>query len=116
MSDHYRSKDAATQAAKATLARMKTKGWRVRVHENMGWYWSLLNGPVMVTNSLVHNRFYAMVSPDVKCGGSGLSAWTDTSGTFTDPNAAVDDAVKRAKQYVNGLLLAANWMDGRKTK
>ncbi len=100
--DSSKAKAEATKKAKALLKRMKTKGWKARVHENMGWHYSILNGGLVVHTSYWKNKYSysAMLGSDP---GSGDGVWTRYPGrNFTDPNKAVQDCVEHARQILDG--------------
>lgn len=87
---------AAHKAADNCRAKLKMpQHWTVVVHENLGWHWKLVNGPIMLYGSPTgKSEYWAMVSSDIKdpAGGSGL--WTERGApTFSDPNKAVEAAV-----------------------
>ena len=42
------NKQEAEERGQALLKRMKGKGWKLRVHENIGWHYNVWNGPAAV--------------------------------------------------------------------
>lgn len=97
--------NATVKAANAALKRMKTKGWTVRVHENLGWYWSLEHesGLLSVSGGQLPYRdnpaknFHAMLSQSGSGGCDTL--WYDQQ-QFDDPNTAVAHRLKLANVIV----------------
>jgi len=100
-----RDRKRAIAEAREVRAKMKTKGWRVRVFENLGWHWNLFNGYITlsgdgcgVTKSV---KYSAMMADSLPPGGSP-NFWYPGPGKgyFKDPNKAVDYVFKSAKQFV----------------
>ena len=48
------------------------------------------------------------------CGG-GLATWTETDAFFEDPNEAVYAQMKRAEEYVTGLMTVVKNVKARVT-
>lgn len=63
------------------------RGWKVRVWENMGWHWSVFNGPVSV-----YSGYWAMISSDIHNATYGSGAWSVDTVYRNDPRAAVAHA------------------------
>jgi hypothetical protein len=97
---------AAVKAAEACLKRMTTKGWKVRVHDNLGWFWCLEHESGLLTVSggqLPYGQnpkkgFHAMLS-STKDSGACDTAWYDTEH-FDDPNEAVTHRLQLAASYI----------------
>jgi len=87
--------DAEVRAL-ALKKKMKGKGWKTRVWENMGWFFEVKNGPITVIGE--EGSYFAMVGRD----GSGNGCWTCGScENFKDPNRAVAVAVKHARKQLD---------------
>lgn len=101
-----KTREQAARLGKALLKRMKGKGWRLSVWENLGWWYCVRNAPLVVHPVDVlkgPEKFFCMVSGDVRVAGGGLSVWTDNFYSV-DPNKAVRHAVKLARVYTDGLI------------
>ena len=100
--DSSKTKAEARQKATAFLAKMKTKGWKIRVHENMGWHYSLLNGGLSIHADKHKGKYtyHCMLGTDP---GSGDAIWTARGeGYYPDPNKAVKFAVEYARKVIDG--------------
>lgn len=95
------TKQQATRAANALLRRMRTKGWRIFVHENLGWHYCVENadGHITVNPHAAgkSGKFYCMMSAG-KYPHTGNVSW-GTHQYFKDPNAAVSVTLALAKAY-----------------
>jgi len=91
------SKIDAEVRALALKKKMKGKGWKTRVWENMGWFFEVKNGPITVIGD--EGNYFAMVGLD----GSGNGCWTcgGYPDKFADPNRAVAVAVKHARKQLD---------------
>lgn len=98
------AKERAWAIKKGTqlLNRMEGKGWRLRVHENLGWHYRVTSGPLYVGEN-GDGTCWAMVSDDPKTAGSGLGMWTTKDIRTKDPNKAARAALKAAKVVVDRL-------------
>lgn len=100
MSGLNRRSDAEREA-RNLVAKLKGKGWKPRVWENIGWHFKAMSGPVQVYPSAVgDDRFWCMVGsqPDDNMGGAGF--WTPQRlRVFKDPNRAVKDAMKHVYEF-----------------
>lgn len=91
----------AHEEAKKTIATLKTKGWKAKVWENIGWHWALTN--TICGISLHANRY----NPDKKWHFSTLassvtgSSHGDMDINFvqgeTDPNRAIAKQIKQVR-------------------
>ncbi len=90
--------DQAVKHAKQTLRRMKTRGWEVRVWENLGWHYMLTNKLCGLSLHLNYNKtgYWCMMAghdaKNVTCG----DAYFDVTQSFKDPNQAVEAMFKIA--------------------
>lgn len=96
---------------------MKTKGWKIHVHENLGWFWQLTHEAGLITvaggqpnyRENPNTRFHAMLSSS---GHGGCdSAWCDDK-RFNDPNKAVSHRLKLAKAHITNLQRSIEGISG----
>lgn len=103
---------SALKAAKDCSAMMKTKGWKIRVYENMGWYWELFHKSGLLTvaggqlpyKQNPNSNFHAMLSCS---GGGGCDPMFFDRKRFSDPNMAVSHRLNIARKSIarlQGLL------------
>lgn len=94
-------KNDAEREARNLVAKLRGRGWRSQVWENMGWHYKAVSGPVQVYPSWDGERFWCMVNsePNKSTGGAGF--WTpQTTRNFKDPNRAVKDAMRYVYEFV----------------
>ena len=108
------NKKEATERGTRLLKRMKGKGWKLRVYENMGWWYTVYNGPITVCEH-TPGRFSTLmlekVPSDTFCGGVGSHLWYSETRTFKDPNRAVKYQVKLARKRANVILDAVEYVE-----
>lgn len=104
---HERTKAEATAKAKALLKRMTTKGWKIRVHENMGWHYNLINGPVNLYEYVLEigkPHYSCLIGTENGGCGVGLALWTEEKAfkhpSSKDPNKCVARAVSFAHSVI----------------
>jgi hypothetical protein len=105
----FKTKEEATLRAKAVLRKMKTKGWKIRVHENLGWHFSLQNKTLNLSEHADTDgkHYYScLISPEPG-GVCGLSLWTDPRWAIPlasrNPNTCVDASLGYAFHAVQRL-------------
>ena len=101
----FKTKDKATAAALALQKRMTSKGWQIDVWENIGWHYSLYNGPIALHPGF-NDRYFTLMSEQLPAPGqrpSGSIHWSQRP-FFRDPNKAVRDQVKAARAYLDSRL------------
>lgn len=100
----FKTKAEAEQDARKTLARMETRGWKIKLDRNelTGWWYFLQNGPLSVHYSIVKGRYFCMLARDSKYAGSGLSLW-HVKNTSRNPNKSILLAVRAARKVVDQL-------------
>jgi hypothetical protein len=91
--------DKAFSEARTTLAKMKTRGWKIRVWENMGWHWSLTNALCGMSLHTTHDvrglTFWGMMADgDCKNAQHGSCGFQSCSHNSKDPNKAVTQLFK----------------------
>lgn len=99
------TKREAREIAKKTLARMKTKGWKLYTWKNPGqnsnWHPALrnMNLFLMIQSGIFDKPgFYCLLASE-NPGCAGEQYWTDTR-SFNEPNDAVKFQLKLAKAFV----------------
>lgn len=108
--------DMAHREANATLRKLKTRGWEVRVWENIGWHWQLTNRLCGMSLSPFHIRKGQLITAtrrarksftefgcmmhdgDVKNESAGSMQFSHFK-YFKDPNTAVAEMFKEASAW-----------------
>ena len=100
--DSSKTKEEAIKKAKLLVSKMKSKGWKTEVWENLGWHYSISKG-LLCVNGVKYNdgkcKYYALLSGG-DYPGTGECYWGD-SRCFKDPNDAVTAVMKSAEDFVN---------------
>lgn len=96
-------KDDAEREARNLIAKLKGKGWKPVVFENIGWHYRAKSGPVQVYPSVVDDgKYWCMVGSDPKDNAGGAGFWTpQRTRTFKDPNRAVRDAMQHVYAFAD---------------
>lgn len=93
-------REDAERNAQNLVARLRGKGWKPVVFENMGWHWRAVSGPVQVYPSSVGDTFWCMVGSEPKRCVGGAAFWTPRrTRCFKDPNRAVKDAMRHVYDF-----------------
>lgn len=92
------TKETATANAKILKAKMKTKGWKIRVWENFGWNYSIQNGYMGVSPCFSSGKYFAMLATEI--GGAGVPTYWHDPKVYRDPNKAVKQQLARAQTFV----------------
>lgn len=87
----------ATRKAKALLSKMKTKGWKIRVWENIGWHHAIYCGYLSIHEFA--GKYNAMLSDDTF---AGTPIYWSHGNFYKDPNKAVTMVMKAAEKFVKG--------------
>jgi hypothetical protein len=92
------TKEQATSRGKILLKKMKGGPWRLRVWENLGWHYSVdcAEGALSVSD---YGGEYSAMLANVGCSHSGSYDWIDPR-RYRDPNIAVRNQLRLAKQFV----------------
>jgi hypothetical protein len=102
----YSSKAAAQKRAEQLRKQMQGKGWKIRVHENMGWHFNLRLGPVQLHEESMNGKkwYFCLIGTDLVSSG-GLAMWTDSEAhqraSSKDPNKCVQHAIEFARAIIN---------------
>lgn len=107
----YNSKLEAETAANDCLKLMKTKGWKICVHENLGWHWCLehVGGHICLYQSsfaAAGSGYYTLMS-DGETAHSGCLNW-HSENHFNDPNKAVEHQLQIAREFAQK---TTKWVD-----
>ena len=95
----FQTQNQAKVAAEKTLAKLKKpKGWKIVLHENLGWHCNLIKGGLKLyvrPNGASHAlpkrypyRYFTLFSHDAGVGGETF--WCPRHSDFKDPNAAIE--------------------------
>lgn len=95
------TKEQATRRGKAMLRKMKTKGWKIRVHENIGWHYTLVCGSIMLNQESDCGLFYILCD-DWEPPMGGRPDWL-VRKHFKDPNQAVENQMIAMQCHVQRL-------------
>lgn len=91
--------DAINALAAKVLGSVKTKGWRIEVCENLGWFWCLKNDLCGLSLHYAPGRhshkFYCLLAgkDEYNCSHGDASF---ELGAYEDPNEAINESVKIA--------------------
>lgn len=97
------SKEQAYRRGRALLKRMKGKGWKLYVHENLGWFYSVYNGNLSVSPGYDNKPPYSCLLSDTdKYRFIGSYIWIDPYHS-KDPNKVVEHQLRTARTEVNKL-------------
>jgi hypothetical protein len=77
---------------------MKTKGWTITVHQNIGWYYGLDNGNLHLWEGY-NEEFHCLLSSG-RYKNAGEMYWSTNGESFANPNDAVDNQLKIANEFV----------------
>jgi hypothetical protein len=97
----YETRDGAMVAVLLMQRRLKTGGWKIRVHENLGWHCELKRGGLTLWESSKTGRrstYSCLLGvPPGDMGGHGF--WVDRKRHY-DPNKAVESQLQVAQAFV----------------
>jgi hypothetical protein len=105
----YKTKKAATEAGKTELmSKLKGKGWKLRVHENLGWHYAADKGNVHVHP--VHNRgekpkFMCLIAGRADECGWGDCDWS-TKFAHHDPIKVIKHELRSVQEVTNQKVAA----------
>lgn len=92
------TKQQAQTEAKQCLSKMTTKGWKIHVHENLGWHWCLENIKGHFTLHKSGDHHWTLLS-DGDHSHCGSVQWSTGAAKFLNPNIAVSYQIEVAKRY-----------------
>lgn len=100
-----KTQQEARELGKATVAKMKTKGWKVHTWRNGNWYVYIHKGMMTIRpfKDLFDNVHYTVTLSLHHLGASDVEFNTDRS--FRDPNKAADYALKLAERHMKQIKL-----------
>jgi|ERR1700687_4416838 len=97
----FESRTDAIAAAKLTIKKLNSKGWKYKVWDNLGWHFNVYRGPLRM--GFHWGNYSSLLSNDACVGGEMY--WTDTFRS-PDPNEVVDHQIELAKAHVDRCLMA----------
>lgn len=105
------TKAEALRRARQVKAQLKTKGWKIKVWNNLGWHWSLdhLDGHLTLHECL-HSKTFSTLFSTGDYAHTGSYNWL-VRGSFKDPNKAIEVQLHAAREYVKR---TAAWVDNLK--
>ena len=105
------TKKEATAAGKALLKQLEGKGWRLRVHENCGWHFAVVNDYMSVYRSGIDGMYSTLLSTQLeRCSGAGEVYWTDEL-SFSDTNEAVAHQLELARQHLAKVQTVVTYLE-----
>lgn len=89
----------ARKEATILIGKMKTKGWKARVWENLGWHYEIRKGCISIYPSGIGDKleYFALMGDG---WGVGEIFWSE-QGTFCDPNIAYERQIELARAHVS---------------
>src|ERR1043166_7716034 len=99
------TKEMAVRRGKALLKKMKGKGWRMHVHENLGWHYRVGRRFPLGFSVKVYQYDDQRGRPihEYWClygDGGGLACWS-THTNAKDPNESVRKQFEAVRNYAN---------------
>jgi len=91
----FHRKVDAEKAAKDLKKKLKGRGWKIDVWENLGWHYRVSAGSLKVYPSYTKGHYFCLFGK----GGGGDSIWTD-SFTSRDPNEVVEHQLAYANEVI----------------
>lgn len=96
--------EKAVRAADALIRKLRGNGWKPLVWENLGWHYKVVSGPIQVYPSHDRKSYSAMIGGSPKDNAGDASYWHPPKNkTFTDPNDAVEYALRYAVEFTDGI-------------
>ncbi len=96
------TKKQAEAAGAKLLKKLKGKGWKIRVWENLGWHCAAHNGALTVHYDSRDGTHSCLLSDRVNDHGAGQGYWTENYYP-KDPNKAVARQMKLAREFITKL-------------
>ncbi len=100
--------DDCVKKAKA-LARRMGKGWKIRVHENLGWFYAVIKG-----EPVSYSAGFLEITPPHRPGDT-YTAWVQSSPQFIvhdkDPKIALQKAIAEFDRYLDYLTKTRRLID-----
>ncbi len=114
MGSTCKSEAEAREQAEYCLMKMKTKGWTVRVWENLGWHWQLRNVYIQLYPGSSGETYHILISSCLPPVG-GEMYWThNVYPAPTDPNEAVAAGIREVRGHcakVNTVMEVLNQIE-----
>lgn len=101
----FKTEQEATQEAHRVSQLMKTKGWKIRVHQNAGWHFALhnLGGKLSLHQSEYGEQLQYWTLFSISHPGCGDPHFTQHGVHFADPNEAVSFQMEAVENYFTTL-------------
>jgi hypothetical protein len=99
--DSSETEEEAMKKGDELLAMMKGDGWELSVHENMGWHYSVRNGPMQMQSSSSGGTttYSILLGGSLVVRTAGVSHFL-VEDWYADPNEAVEAQIYKAKEFV----------------
>ena len=97
--------EAYELAAKLKNSMKNPNIWKIRVHENLGWFYCITCGNISVSPS--GDKYYAMVGDTINEYSGGTPAFWADKERYTSPQVAAEKAVQKAIDTSMEYLTAA---------
>ncbi len=104
--------DRAVTLSNELVSRMKGKGWKPRVWENLGWHYEVYNGYISVHPGILDDNKYWCLLSNEKGGHGGLAMWTPQKNTHKDPNVVVRKQIIYTKAVLKRLQEPITYLEG----
>jgi hypothetical protein len=92
------TKEQAEAAGAELLAKMKGEGWKLIVHENLGWHYRVVRPPLQVYRSYGGlGGYHVLMGSSSNETYGGLAVWATEQRAFDDPNEAVAAQLETAR-------------------
>lgn len=109
------NEEQATESARNLLKRMRGKGWEYKVWEDEGWYYYMVFvGPLSVhpygDEEVKGEKYQCLCEESLKKSERGIIKDYEW---YTDPNQAVEQQIKIAREYVDKLNSVVKYVEKR---
>lgn len=101
------TKAQAERGAQALRRKLKGKGWKIKLWENMGWHYCLQLGPLRVDRDRSDGFYSVLMGEKQEDNVGGSYLWLVRAG-FLDPNCAVTMQIRKARKTVDRLNALVN--------
>jgi hypothetical protein len=109
----YLSRKEAEEAARKVQKRMKSKGWKIRVWENLGWHFEIKKGTIQLHEASHNGRrpyYWTLMGSELNSYGGETYLLADETPKIDmqiyDPNDAYLRQLKVAKAHLDKIAKA----------